>query len=466
MNVRTLSRVVRRRWLTLAVIPLLVLGLGTLLTALTPPVYQSSTETFFSAAGGSSNSDMVSGTTYAQNQVASYMEIATSQLVLGPVAAQIGDGTTAADLAQRVDVSIADGTAVMTIAASGSTPEDAARLAGAVTTEFNDTIQQMESQARSDESAIEATVIREASVPEAPSSPVVWRNLLLSLLVGIALALLAVFLKERSDPVVRSVDELEELTSLPLLARIPTGSRKDEAIVGGTPGEPRVEAFNTLRTNLQFVQAANATKAFVITSARAGEGKTVTVANLAASMDGTGRRVLVIEADLRRPRLAHHLGLPGWAGLTNVLVGTAELDDVLQPYGHEDVWVLAAGTTPPNPVELLASPAMTQLIQTVSERFDLVLIDAPPLLPVADATILSQQAGTAIILVGLGIVERQDLDRCLESLAPVDAEVVGLIVNRVPEVETNGTYTYRSSPAPVAAPADAGASTRPGEVEA
>lgn len=446
MNFQTVFRVVKRRWRILVFVPLAVVAFAALLTALAPRVYNSSTETFFTASGGSTNSDMVSGTTYAQTQVSSYMELVTSNIVLGPVIANLELDTDPASLANQINVSVVDGTAVMEISAAANSPENAARLTSEVTNQFVDTVQRMETPPDSTTSNIDATVIREAIVPTGPSSPIVWQNILMALAVGIVIALIVVYLRERADPVIRSEDEFSELTDLPVLGRIPVESKKAGRGIGGESGTPRVEAFNTLRTNLQFVQTAGSSNAFVVTSARPEEGKSMTVANLAASLDGSGRKVLIIEADLRRPKLASYLGLVGSAGLTNVLVGNSNFDDVIQPYGSGNVQVLAAGHIPPNPVELLASPAMGAFLDAVKKEFDLVIVDAPPLLAVTDAAVLSRQAENAIVLIGLGVSERGDLMRSLENLDRVDANVVGVIVNRVPTVESPNAYNYEPIP--------------------
>jgi len=348
-------------------------------------------------------------------------------------------------MAKRIGVDVVEGTAVMQIRAATGSPEGAARLARAVTEQFVDTVEGLETPSGGSTSNIEARVIREAQVPQAPSSPVAWRNILLSIVVGLALGLIVAFLRERADPVVRSSEEVEEITNLPVLGRIPNESKRAGRGLGGVAGTPRVEAFNTLRTNLQFIQTAGDSNAFVITSARAGEGKSSTVANLAASLNLSGQRVLVIEADLRRPRLGDYMGLTSRVGLTNVLVGNAALADVLQPFGEGNVMFLGAGALPPNPVELLSSQALADLLNQVRQHFDLVLIDAPPLLPVADAVILSQQAQNLILVTGLGVVERQDFARCRASLEPMEVKVAGVVLNRVPVADSASSYSYSYS---------------------
>ncbi|WP_237707508.1 CpsD/CapB family tyrosine-protein kinase [Serinicoccus profundi] len=206
------------------------------------------------------------------------------------------------------------------------------------------------------------------------------------------------------------------------------------------PHSPRAEAFRTLRTNLRYIDADNQPKTLVFTSTIPGEGKSTTTANLALTLAQSGATVCLIEGDLRRPRLLEYLGLENAAGMTDVLVGRADLDDVLQPWG-ESLWVLGCGPIPPNPSELLGSAAMSRLIDTLEGRFDYIIIDSPPLLAVTDAAILSTQADGVIVVVGTKLVRRDQLDRALGNLQKVDAELLGLVLNRLP-VKGPDAYSY------------------------
>jgi capsular exopolysaccharide synthesis family protein len=169
------------------------------------------------------------------------------------------------------------------------------------------------------------------------------------------------------------------------------------------------------------------------------EGKTTTVAHLAQTLAAAGKRVCIVEGDLRRPRLMSYIGLEGGAGLTNVLIGEAELDDMLQPYGDTSLTLLGSGPIPPNPAELLGSEPMQALINELTERFDIVMVDAPPLLPVTDAAVLSRVTDGAVIVVGVGIVKREHLTRTLQRLEQAQGHLLGLILNQLP---TRGADAY------------------------
>jgi polysaccharide biosynthesis transport protein len=219
-------------------------------------------------------------------------------------------------------------------------------------------------------------------------------------------------------------------------------------IVQADPHSPRAEAFRTLRTNLQFVDAANHPRSIVFTSSLPGEGKTTTAANLAITMAAGGSRVCVVEGDLRRPRLLEYMGLDGSVGLTNVLIGQTDVTDALQQFSDGGLYVLGAGPIPPNPSELLGSTAMEKTLRELESRFDVVIIDTPPLLPVTDAAVLSTIVGGTVLVVGAGRVDRQNLTRSLQSLDAVKGRVLGLVVNMVPTKGADAYSYYREGYAP------------------
>ncbi|MDB5819126.1 MAG: putative polysaccharide biosynthesis protein, partial [Rhizobacter sp.] len=170
------------------------------------------------------------------------------------------------------------------------------------------------------------------------------------------------------------------------------------------------------------------------------EGKSTTTCNLAIALSQAGLRVILVEADLRRPRLATYMGLEGAVGLTNVLIGSAKLEDVLQPWGSNALEVLPSGPTPPNPSELLGSQQMQELIAQLEGRADLVLLDAPPLLPVTDAAVLSSLTSGALMIIRAGSTTRDQAKSALAILRGVDTAVYGVVLNMVP---TKGPGAYR-----------------------
>jgi capsular exopolysaccharide synthesis family protein len=190
---------------------------------------------------------------------------------------------------------------------------------------------------------------------------------------------------------------------------------------------------------LQFLDADRTDRSFVITSSIESEGKSTTSANLAIALADTGSRVLLVDADLRRPKIANYLGLEGAVGLTDILIGRAELQDVIQPWGRAKLFVLPAGHIPPNPSELLGSARMEHIIAEFNRAFDVVIFDTPPLLPVTDAAILAKKVGGAIIVVAAGLAHKNQLKGAVTALENVGAPISGLVLTMLP---TTGPDAY------------------------
>jgi capsular exopolysaccharide synthesis family protein len=196
-----------------------------------------------------------------------------------------------------------------------------------------------------------------------------------------------------------------------------------------------------LRTNLQFIDVARRPRSIVVTSSIPGEGKSTIVLNLAISLADTGARVLLVDADLRRPSIADYAGVEGAAGLTTVLIGRAKGADVVQPWGDSTLDILPSGPLPPNPSELLGSPAMVALLEQLTSSYDMVLLDSPPTLPVTDSAVLSKVAGGAVVIVGTDRIHRAQLLDTLESLDTAGAHIFGVVINKVSRRDA-GSYSY------------------------
>jgi capsular exopolysaccharide synthesis family protein len=293
-------------------------------------------------------------------------------------------------------------------------------------------------------------------VPTSPISPKPARNIALGLVLGLVLGLGVALLRDTFDTSIKSERDVKDAVDETVIGGItfdPEGP-KHPLIVQSDPHGPRAESFRSLRTNLQFVDAANHPRSLVFTSSLPGEGKTTTTANLAISMAAAGARVCIIEGDLRRPQLLRYMGMEGSVGLTNVLIRQADLIDVLQPFGDTGVQVLGAGQIPPNPSELLGSETMARTIRQLEEMFDYVIIDAPPVLPVTDATVLSTITGGVVMVAGCGVVNKEQLGRALASIKAVNGNVLGIVVNRIPTRGAHATETYYYGEGYAPVPAD------------
>ena len=321
-------------------------------------------------------------------------------------------------------------------------PVKAADIANATSQSLTAVVQSIETSDSTDAvTPVKLTRVQEATVPSIPVSPNVPLNIALGFLVGLALGVGIAVLRETLETRIRNEHDVEQITSVPMLGGIVFDPKAKERplIVQVDPRSPRAESFRTLRTNLQFLDADRTDRNFVITSSIEREGKSTTAANLAIALADAGSRVLLVDADLRRSKIAEYMGVEGAVGLTDTLIGRAELKDVIQPWGRAMLFVLPAGHTPPNPSELLGSERMEKIIGEFTRAFDVVIFDAPPLLPVTDAAILAKKVGGAIVVVAAGRTHKNQLHGALTALENVGAPVSGLVLTMLP---TRGPDAY------------------------
>jgi succinoglycan biosynthesis transport protein ExoP len=279
-------------------------------------------------------------------------------------------------------------------------------------------------------------VIEPARVPSVPVRPKVQQNTLLAGVVGLMLAAGAAFLIEYLDDTVKSQDDVEQVLSLPTLgviAQISSNGTAPEKVVEEHPKSAFAEAYRMLRTNLRYSLPSGANRrVFLVTSVGPGEGKTTTVTNLGLVMAQAGQRVIVVDADLRRPSLHKILGCANEVGLSSLLVGEVNaLEQALQPTDEANLLVLPAGPIPPNAAELLSSPRMAELVEELAARADVVLLDSPPVLAVTDASILATLASGTIMVVEVGQTHLEACLQGIEALKKVDARILGVVLNRL-----------------------------------
>jgi capsular exopolysaccharide synthesis family protein len=279
--------------------------------------------------------------------------------------------------------------------------------------------------------------------PLTPSSPNIPLNLALGALVGLAIGIGIAVLRAVLDTRIRTPRDVELVTDSPLIGAIAYDPKAKERplIVHADPLSPRAESFRALRTNLQFLDMGGRS-AFVVTSSVPSEGKSTTTINLAIALADAGKRVALIDADLRKPKVADYLGIEGGVGLTDVLIGRTRLGDVMLPWGKRSLYVLPAGKIPPNPSELLGSKQMHTLLEVLERDFDVVLCDAPPLLPVTDAAILAKATSGAIVVVAASRTNRHQLTRAVEALGTAGAGIAGIVLAMVPTRGPDAYYSY------------------------
>jgi capsular exopolysaccharide synthesis family protein len=285
-------------------------------------------------------------------------------------------------------------------------------------------------------------IVDEADVSQDPVSPKRPLNLLLGLFGGAFCGIGVAFFFEYLDNRIKTPEDLESHLGLPAMGLIPKIVVKegvgDPLISNGVPANFS-EAFRGLRTNILFSSAEEGARLLVVTSTGPGEGKTLVAANLAIGMAMAGQRVLLIDADMRRPRVHEALQIGRDPGLSNLLVGAAKAAEVVRKTTVPNFFVLPSGNTPPNPAELLGSKRFAEFLGSLQQHFDLVVIDTPPVMAVTDAAVIGYRASGVLFVVAADATSRHAAQAALDQLEHAHVRFVGAVLNRV-DLEGNAYY--------------------------
>jgi capsular exopolysaccharide synthesis family protein len=445
LTFREFLGVLRARWMVVAASVLVVLAATALATMSTTPIYEATAKVYLSTTKQASG-DKAGGTYVITRQdLNTYVEVLNSPAVLEPLRATLG---LSPQTPINVTATVSELTNVLELRASDPDPQMAAKLANAAGPVLATAAQKFSPLLANAGQAVEATSIAPAGVPTTPVSPDVEKNLALGGFAGLAAGVGLGLLRHVSDTKVRGEEDVRRLSDRPILGHIPTVKGLEGALlsVEDDPHGRHAEAIRRLRTNLLFVDVTTQGHSFVMTSSNPGEGKTTTTVNLALAMADAGQKVLLLDGDLRNPSVAKTLGLEGGVGLTTVLLGRAAPSDVVQQWRKTSLHVLPAGQIPPNPSELLGSEAMAELFQKLSQEFDFILVDSPPINPVIDAVLLNKLTHGLVMVVASDRTRRRDLENALTSLETVEVPVAGFALNL--ESSTSavgyryGTYGY------------------------
>ena len=448
MELRDYLRIIRRNWLLLLLLAVLGAGSGAGAAAVQTPIYTATAESYVSLDSASNANDLSQGSAFTEQVVASYAHIADTPYVLGPVIDELRLGTTAVKLAKRVTVEAVAGTSVLDITVADASAARSAAIANAVAARLTDAVNALSPASDTGSGLVKVTQVQSAVPATAPSSPSLPLDAGIGFLAGLLIAAVIAAVREALDTRLRDTEQLQKVAEAPVLGEIldDRTARRRPLVSRSKPAGQEVEAFRTLRTNLDFLEIDPGARSYVVTSAMPGEGKTVTTANLALALAESGQRVVLVDADLRRPRVADTFGLDGGVGLTDVIVGRATLGEALQADGASGLHILPSGALPPNPGELLGGRKFLALLDELKASYDVVLLDAPPLLAVADASVLARRTSGALVVGALRRTRRPQLLKALDALDQVDARILGLIAVGVRRADT-AAYRYDSLPA-------------------
>lgn len=430
----------KRRWLILLAVAVAA-GAASGLSNQRTPEYLATAKVFIgprSAAQGNLSAALEE-LNFSREFVASYAELLRSRPLAEQVVGREGLQTPPKELVKRIKTRIIPETRIIEVSVRDTGATRAQRIANTLVETFVAQVQQEFGGG----AGVRASVFEPALRPAAPVSPKPVRDGILGGVLGLMVGVGVAFLLEQLDTTLGSREDVERsLAPLPLLAAIPTvpgNGAVREAFIERQPKSPAAEAFRILRTNVRFLGVDRPLRTLLVTSPYAEDGKTTVAVNLAASMAAAGLRTLLLETDLRRPVLHDSFDLPQTPGLTDVLVGAAELAQVVRPTRVARLSVLPSGRLPANPSELLGSRRMVELLREAEGMADVLILDSPPGLPVADASVLAPHTDGVILVVRSGRTHRERARDTVAGFERLGARVLGAVLN---DASTTGAYYY------------------------
>ncbi len=450
MEISDYLRILRRHWVGVLLLAIVTTSAAGVASALQSKVYAADASGFVSVGNSKSAAEASIGDVLAKSRATSYVDLAKSRAVAQDVAKDLGLKASPSSLIGRIKVNQPIDTVLIKITAHGTTPAAAQELADAWAASLADAVATLEASS-DDGAAVKLVPIESAELPSTPISPNIRRNVALGLILGLMLGAAYAMLRSQLDRRLTSASLVEKDFRVTVAASIPetdtlkrdAGGMDGHIMAGRATGNMSVakEAFLKLRTNLQFMDVDQPPRVIVVTSPLPGDGKSTIAANLAAAVSVTGQRVVLIDGDLRRPVVAGSFGVVEGLGLTDLVIGRASVQDVLQEVNDlPNLRIIAAGVIPPNPSELLGSNVMAKILQDLATTY-LVIIDAPPLLPVTDAAVLSARADGALVVISSGKTLDSQLDDALGLLNQVNGRILGVVLNKVARRDSGaGTY--------------------------
>lgn len=441
---------IKRGWPAVLLLTLAALGLAALYLVVSPKSYESTTVLFVSANDPTSIADLEQGAQFSVNAVLTYAEIIDSATVLGPVAADLRLQRDVDDLVEMVTATVREETTLIEVTATGADPEQVTAIADAAAASATRVIPTLES-TTDGRSLVRVQQIRRAVEPSSAVSPDVERVLAIGFIVGLSLGLGVTIATQALNTRIRRVEDIRAVSDVPLLAVLPYLTRaqrllfpyleraqrlvlpylkraqQEGLVVRDEPTGSAGEAFRRLRTNLRFLESRDR-RSLVLTSVAGSDDGAKVPANLAWSLAQAGRRVLLVDLDLRRSTVGDAVGIEEGIGLADVLAGRVELPAVIRYTKHPRLRVVLSGTTQPSPSDLLSTPLMTGVLRRMEQDHDYVILHAPPLLSYTDAAVVSAVAGGTLVTVEAGRTRAQELTTALNTLANVRVRPLGLVL--------------------------------------
>jgi capsular exopolysaccharide synthesis family protein len=425
-----LAAALRRRWLW-PVLGLVIGGVaGLLFSLVVTPTYSSHTQFLIAANNATSTTDAYQGSQLALQQVPSYEELFSGERLASSVIDELRSDLTPDQFIEKVTVDAPDGTALLDVTVTDSSPEQAQRIAEALGDQFMQLIDVLDRAAGGGATQVLRT--QEANLPSSPDQPQPVRNTVLGCLIGLLIGGTVSVIRARLDDSVQDADQLVETSAVAILGVIPRHRRVRRRGVVVREAHEVAEAYRRLGNNLVPRHADEPPRIILVSGARPAEGRTALVANVAIALARAGQRVAVVDADLRRPGLSSLLGLRTEPGLTDVVAGTMELRLALQTTENGRLLFLASGSPVDKPDEVLAATTLVEVLEALRSTCSVVLVDAPALLRAADAGDIARLADGVLLVVRHHRTTVDEVQTCLASLDRMGAVTLGAVITFVP----------------------------------
>jgi tyrosine-protein kinase len=442
VELRTILRLLRDRWKSIVLLVLLGTATATVLVMRQTPQYAASTTLYVSSREDQNNTaSAYQGSLLSQQQASTYAHLVLSKRVLGHVT---GLPDRPRNLAGAVSASVVPETALLTITATDVSAAGAQRTANAVAQSFVDVLPSLTGSREGEAPAAVVTVVSDAALPSSPVSPKPVRSISLGALAGLLAGVLLAAARHSLDVTVKSIEQACQIADAPALGSVPADPTTPRSPLALREGQQRgrAESLRKISASLRFLDVESRHGVLLVTSAGSQEGKSTTACNLALTLARAGRRVILIDGDLRRPQVGGYLGLPSGVGLTDVLIGTVSLAEATQGWADHLFSVLTTGPIPPNPTEMLGSQRMRNLLARLRTEYDDVVIDAPPVLPVADAAVAAAGCDGVILVARYGKTGRDQLLQAVATMRATQTPILGMVLNRVPSRGRTRQYYY------------------------
>jgi len=443
VTLRAYLRVLGERWRLIAIFVVAAALVAVGITVTTSKVYQATVQLFVVSSDTSVPGAQYQGSAFTQLQVQTFAKIVDSPDVLHAVQRDLDLPLSDSELKSKISATAPTAQSIVNLQVHDSSASRSAAIANSAAKAFVNVVEAYYAPSgKTSDSTVRLYVTDPAIAPTSPTSPKPLLNISLGILLGLLGGAALAVVRDVLDNRIKAAETLAKVSGAPTMGTIVDDSATNRQVIAtrGRPGNVRAENFRQLRANLQFAAIDKHPRIIAVTSAIPDEGKSTVAINLAATLAEAGFTVCLVDADLRRPVIAKALGLVGPVGLTSVLVQQLALDDAIQT-AAPGLSVLTSGPTPPNPSEVLASSYVRDVVHSLLERVDYVVLDTAPVLPVADGSEVAALADGTLLVVRHNVTTDAQVKRAVEVLRGVDVTVLGTVLNRVP-VKRNSEYGY------------------------